>query len=77
MKRTMTTLGTLMMGATPVMASTGQETTGTSMMVILFLGFGAVVVVCQLIPGVILLGSMLKGLFGKAEHKANGKVEYE
>jgi hypothetical protein len=35
---------------------------GGSLLVTLFLGFGAVILVFQLVPGMILLGSMIKGL---------------
>lgn len=59
-------LTTIMINATPALASSGQETMGTSLLVILFLGFGAFIVVCQLIPSIILFCSMLKGLFDSA-----------
>jgi hypothetical protein len=36
---------------------------GSGLLVTLFLGFGAVILVFQLVPGMLLLGSMIKGLF--------------
>lgn len=37
-----------------------------SFLTVLFLGFIALIVVCQLIPAVILFSGMVKGLFTKA-----------
>jgi hypothetical protein len=65
MKRMMTISGALMVTTTPVLAFGGPEATGTSMWVMLFLGFGALIIVCQMIPGLVLLSSMLKTLFRK------------
>lgn len=64
MKIMMTILAAVMVEATPALASSDPETTGTSLLVLLFLGFGALIVAFQLIPSVVLFGSMLKGLFG-------------
>jgi hypothetical protein len=61
MKHTMTTLGALMAMATPAMAG-GMETEGTSLVTILLVGFGALIVVGQLIPAMVLFGGMVKGL---------------
>jgi hypothetical protein len=68
MKRTMTTLGALMAMATPAMAG-GIETEGTSLVTILLVGFGALIVVGQLIPALVLFGGMVKGLFRAAAIK--------
>jgi hypothetical protein len=68
MKRTMTTLGALMAMATPAMAG-GMETEGTSLVTILLVGFGALIVVAQLIPALVLFGGMVKGLFRAAATK--------
>jgi hypothetical protein len=68
MKRTMTTLGALMAMATPAMAG-GMETEGTSLVTILLVGFGALIVVAQLIPALVLFGGMVKGLFRAAAIK--------
>ena len=63
MKHTMTTLGALMAMATPAIAAGGMETEGTSLVTILLVGFGALVVVGQLIPGIVHLSGMVKGMF--------------
>ena len=64
MKRMITVLTAAMLKATPALASGDPETTGTSVFVILFLVFGALIVAFQLIPSLVLFSSMLKGLFG-------------
>ncbi len=66
MKLIITILTAILVKATTVLASSGQETAGTSLLVLLFLGFGALIVVCQLIPSLVLFYSMLKGLFESA-----------
>jgi hypothetical protein len=55
---------------TPALASNGNEVRGSSILLILFLGFGALIVVFQFIPGMVLFFSMLKGLFTAAPKKA-------
>lgn len=47
------------------LAGEGREITVSGLLVILFLGFGALIVICQLIPSLMLFCSMMKGLFGK------------
>lgn len=66
MKIMMTILAAVMFGATTALASGDPETTGTSLLVLLFLAFGALIVAFQLIPSLVLFGSMLKGLFSSA-----------
>jgi hypothetical protein len=69
MKRTMTTLGALMAMATPAIAGGGAETEGSSLFIILLLGFGALIVAFQVIPGLFMLSAMIKGILGKGEAK--------
>jgi hypothetical protein len=64
MKRTMTTLGALTAWATPAIAAGGVETEGISLITILLLGFGALIVVGQLIPGLVLFCGIIKGMLG-------------
>ncbi len=66
MKLTTAILTAIMVNATSALASGGQETMGTSLLTVLFLGFGAFIVACQLIPSIVLFCSMLKGLFDSA-----------
>lgn len=75
MKRMITTLVTAMLlSAAPVLASGVEETMGTSILVFLFLGFGALIIVCQLIPSMLLFISMIKGLFESAVNKSIPKT---
>ena len=66
MKTIMRVIAILGITTSLALAGEGGETMGTSLFVILFLGFGALIIVCQLIPGLMLFCSMMKGLFGKA-----------
>ena len=66
MKLIINALTTLVVTATILPASNGTETIGKSMLVVLFLfflGFGALIVVCQLIPGLVHLRSIMKEMF--------------
>ena len=54
MKHIMTTLGTVMAVTTPAVAFGGPESEGTGILVPLFLGFGVLVIICQLIPALVL-----------------------
>ena len=53
--------------ASPVLAASGTVMKGMSILIILFLGFVALVIVFQLVPGLVLFISMLKGLFVTAK----------
>ena len=61
-------LTAIMLTATPALASSDMETGGTSLLVLLFLGFGALIIACQLVPSLMLFCSMLKGLFSTTVH---------
>jgi hypothetical protein len=66
MKTIIVTLATV----TPALAASGSEVNGTSILLILFLGFAALIIVFQFIPGLVLFVSMLKGLFTQSQKKA-------
>lgn len=66
MKIMMTVLTVATVWAIPALASQDAETAGGSLLVLLFLGFGALIVVLQLIPSLVLFVSMFKGLFFSA-----------
>lgn len=51
--------------ASIALAAPGGKEEGSGVLITLFLAFGALVLVFQLIPGAVLFASMLKGLFGK------------
>lgn len=61
----------VVLGATTSLAVAGEgtEASGNGLLVILFLGFGALIIVCQLVPCLILFCSMIKGLFAKSLKK--------
>ena len=67
-----TLLVTLAM-VTPALAANGNAVKGSSILLILFLGFGALIVVFQFIPGMVLFFSMLKGLFTAASRKVSSE----
>ncbi|MDP2268480.1 MAG: hypothetical protein Q8K46_04850 [Deltaproteobacteria bacterium] len=64
----------IMVMATTVLAASGQETMEISLLMILLLGFGALIVVCQLIPSLVLFYSMLKGPFDSTAKKTMPKA---
>ncbi len=55
--------GILLMIAGSAFADTGTGGEESGWLWMLFLGFGALIIVFQLVPSMILFGSMLKGLF--------------
>jgi hypothetical protein len=69
MKTTITTLGALMAMATPAIAAGATETEGMSLLTVLLIGVGGLIVVSQLIPAIILLRGIVKGLFGATAKK--------
>jgi hypothetical protein len=68
MKTIMKILAVVAVWATPALASSYPETMGGSPLVLIFLGFGALIVVFQLIPSLLLFVSMFKGFFVGAEN---------
>ena len=69
MKTLMSIIAFLGATASLAIAGEGAEENGSSLLVILFLGLGALIVICQLIPSLMLFCSMMKGLFGKEEDR--------
>jgi hypothetical protein len=53
--------------ANSAFAATGTETAGFSLIGWIFLGFMAVIVTLQFVPSLIMFGSMMAGIFGKAK----------
>lgn len=60
-------LGIVLISSVSAFASTGAESVENGWVWMLFLGFAAVIVVFQLVPAMILMGAMLKGLFSSAD----------
>jgi hypothetical protein len=54
----------------PALAAAETDPEGGGLLIIAFLGFGALIVVFQFIPSLILFGSMLKGLFTSSAKQA-------
>jgi len=69
MKTILTTLAVTLATVSPALAADASTVKGSSILLILFLGFGALIVVFQFIPGMVLFFSMLKGLFTAAPKK--------
>jgi hypothetical protein len=57
--------------------ASGAEQEGSGLLLVLFIGFGSLVVAMQFIPGMVMLYSMLKGIFTPAakEHKASAATK--
>jgi hypothetical protein len=70
MKAILTTLAVTLTCITPALAANANDAKGSSILLFLFLGFGALIVVFQFVPGLVLFATMLKGLFTAAPKKA-------
>ena len=70
MKTTMRALAAILAASTTVMAASGAESEGNGFLVTLFLAFGALVVAFQLVPGLLLFGSMIRGLLTRSDREA-------
>jgi len=69
MKIKLATMMTLLAAASTSFAASGAESEGNGLLVMLFLGIGALIIAFQMLPGLALFGSMLKELLSgkKAE----------
>ncbi|WP_298267653.1 hypothetical protein [Geobacter sp.] len=65
MKTATKTLALILAATTSALAASGAETEGNGFLVTLFLAFGALIIAFQLVPGVLLFASMIKGLFSR------------
>lgn len=54
------------------LASGGTEAEGLGLMTSFFIAFGVLIVLYQLIPGLMLIGGMLKEIFSSIDGKATG-----
>ncbi|HTG81670.1 MAG TPA: hypothetical protein VL949_06975 [Geobacteraceae bacterium] len=70
MKTALRTALALLGGAASAFASGGATTEEGGLLIPLFLGFGACILVFQAIPAVILFCSMIRGLFPSREKAA-------
>ncbi len=69
MKRTMTTAGALLASAAPALASGSPEPAETGLLVGLFIAFGLLIILCQLVPGAVLFCSLLRTLVSNPTKK--------
>lgn len=66
MKTLTNIISMLLIACSSAIAASGAGTEGNGLLVTLFLGFGALIIAFQLVPGMVLFGSMLKGIFSKS-----------
>jgi hypothetical protein len=69
MKTISTTLLTLLVTVSHAAASGGTGMEGPGLMGALFIAFGVLIVLHQFLPGLTLLGGMLKGIFSSTDKK--------
>ena len=66
MGTTIRTLIAMLAGVMPALAAKGNGSEDGGLLLMAFLGFGAMIITFQFIPAVVLFASMLKGLFMSA-----------
>ena len=69
MKTTLRTIAAALLAATPAFAATGAEAEPHGILFYIFIGFGALIVVAQFVPGLMLLGGMIKGVLTNTAHE--------
>jgi hypothetical protein len=75
MGTTLRTLIAMLAWIPPAMAAGAEESEGSGFLVTLFLGFGAMIIIFQLLPSLILFGSMLRGLVSRKSPVAEEAVK--
>jgi hypothetical protein len=68
-------LGMLVLGAAPAFAATAGKSGGLSLGAIIFLGLFALIILAQLLPGLVLFGSLIVALFTKAKARVKGAAQ--
>ncbi len=63
MKAMIKSLLAVLLAVVPALASGGKESGEVSFLVVLFFAFGALVLVFQMVPGLVLFATMIKELF--------------
>lgn len=61
----------IMVPAAPAFASEGRDSGEFSLFFVTFLAFGALIMLCQLTPGVALFSTMIKELFSRTPKKSS------
>ena len=72
MKRTLSTLILIAASASSAFAANANEGSGFGLVTLAFLGFFALIIATQLLPGLTLFISGAKGIFGKEKKEAAG-----
>ena len=75
MRVLISTIAALLVTVSQVMAAEGGNAEPMSILMILFLGFGALILVFQLFPAVVLFVGMVKGLMAPAVKKEKAAAE--
>ncbi len=65
---------TIVLGPTVVFAANSSASEGNNFLLWLFLGFGALIIIFQTVPGLLLLYSMIKGILMPATKKETEKL---
>jgi hypothetical protein len=68
-------LGVMAIGAVPAFGATAGKSGGLGIGALIFLGLFALIILAQLLPGLVLFGSLLVALFTKAKAKVKGSDE--
>lgn len=71
MKTISTIVLSLLVTVSCALASGGTEVEGLGLMAAFFIAFGVLIVLHQFIPGLMLLGGMLKGIFSPTDKKVS------
>ncbi len=66
MKTLIKSLLAVLLAVVPALASGGKDAGEVSFLVVLFFAFGALILVFQMVPGLILFTTMIKELFTRA-----------
>ncbi len=72
MKTIIKSLFAVLLAVVPALASGGKDGGEVSFFVVLFFAFGAVILIFQLVPGMVLFATMIKELFTRAPKIAKG-----
>ena len=70
MRVLISTIAAVLVAVSQVMASSGGNGEPLSILAILFMGFGALIIVFQVFPAVVLFVGMIKGLMAPAVKKS-------
>ena len=74
MRVLISTIAALLVTVSQVMAAGGNNAEPVSVLMILFMGFGALILVFQLFPAVVLFVGMVKGLMAPVVKKDEAKA---